>query len=327
MNKEFDYSVESSKALFNNATVGILAINGSGIIIMANAHVLQQFGYSNADELIGKKVELLIPKNLRERHEKHRWDYNEHPQNRPMGIGMDLMGLKKDGTQFPVEISLGHYIIDDKRFALAFINDITQRKEIENRIISLNSVLEEKVEERTQQLSDTVQKLEQQIKETEAARTELMRAHAFEKAILNFAGAIIIATDTDGIVQVFNPVAEKMLDYKAEEVIGKHKLELIHDREETIRRAEEFSKELGIEIKPGIDTYVAKSRLNLENEHEWKLVRKDGNTFTVLLTKTALRDAKGNIIGFLAIAHDISQRKKQKKICKKRWKKKKSWAN
>jgi len=310
LNKEFDYSVESSKALFNNATVGILAVNGSGIIIMANAHLLTQFGYNTADELIGKKVELLIPKSLRERHEKHRWDYNEHPQNRPMGIGMDLMGLRKDGTQFPVEISLGHYTIGNERFALAFINDITQRKEIENRIISLNSILEEKVEERTHQLSDTVQKLEQQIKETEAARAELMRAHAFEKAILNFAGAIIIATNGDGIVQVFNPVAEKMLGYKAEELIGKHKLELIHDPEETISRAEEFSEELGIEIKPGFDTYVAKSRLNLENEHEWILVRKDGSKFTVLLTKTALRDEKGSIMGFLAIAHDISQRKK-----------------
>jgi PAS domain S-box-containing protein len=310
LNKEFDYSVESSKALFNNATVGILAVNGSGIIIMANAHLLTQFGYSTADELIGKKVELLIPKSLRERHEKHRWDYNEHPQNRPMGIGMDLMGLRKDGTQFPVEISLGHYTIGNERFALAFINDITQRKEIENRIVSLNSILEEKVEKRTHELSEIVQKLEQQIKETEDARAELMRAYAFEKAILNFAGAIIIATNADGIVQVFNPVAERMLGYKAEELIGKHKLELIHDKEETINRAEEFSKELGVEIKPGFDTYVAKSRLNLENEHEWTLVRKDGSKFTVLLTKTALRDAKGNIIGFLAIAHDISQRKK-----------------
>jgi PAS domain S-box-containing protein len=310
LNKEFDFNLESSKALFNNATVGILAVNGEGNIIMANGHLLKQFGYDNVSELIGQKVELLIPKNLREKHAKHRWDYNEHPQSRPMGIGMDLMGLRKNGTQFPVEISLGHYKIGDEPHALAFINDITQRKEIENKIISLNTRLEEKVESRTQQLSETVQKLEQQIKETEAARGELMRAHVFEDAILTYAGAIIIATDEKGIIQLFNPVAERMLGYKAEEVTGKHTFELFHDKDETLQRAEEFSKELGVEIKPGLETYVAKSKLNIQNEHEWKLVRRDASKFTVLLTKTALRDAKGNIIGFLAIAHDISQRKK-----------------
>ena len=310
MNKEFDFNLESSKALFNNATVGILAVNGEGNIIMANGHLLKQFGYDNVSELIGQKVELLIPKNLRATHAKHRWDYNEHPQSRPMGIGMDLMGLRKNGTQFPVEISLGHYKIGDEPHALAFINDITQRKEIENKIISLNTKLEEKVESRTQQLSETVQKLEQQIKETEAARGELMRAHVFEDAILTYAGAIIIATDEKGIIQLFNPVAERMLGYKAEEVTGKHTFELFHDSYETLQRAEEFSKELDMEIKPGLETYVAKSRLNFQNEHEWKLIRRDGSKFTVLLTKTALRDAKGNIIGFLAIAHDISQRKK-----------------
>jgi len=310
LNKEFDFNLESSKALFNNATVGILAVNGEGNIIMANGHLLKQFGYDNVSELIGQKVELLIPKNLRATHAKHRWDYNEHPQSRPMGIGMDLMGLRKDGTQFPVEISLGHYKIGDEPHALAFINDITQRKEIENKIISLNTRLEEKVESRTQQLSETVQKLEQQIKETEAARGELMRAHVFEDAILTYAGAIIIATDEKGIIQLFNPVAERMLGYKADEVIGKHTFELFHDSYETLQRAEEFSKELGMEIKPGLETYVAKSRLNFQNEHEWKLIRRDGSKFTVLLTKTALRDVKGNIIGFLAIAHDISQRKK-----------------
>ena len=76
MNKEFDFNLESSKALFNNATVGILAVNGEGNIIMANGHLLKQFGYDNVSELIGKKVELLIPKNLRATHAKHRWNYN-----------------------------------------------------------------------------------------------------------------------------------------------------------------------------------------------------------------------------------------------------------
>src|SRR4051794_8273583 len=81
LDKEFDYNLEISKALFKNATVGILAINNSGSIIMANDYLLKQFEYNDLNELIGQKVEILIPKNLRERHEKHRWDYDQHPQN------------------------------------------------------------------------------------------------------------------------------------------------------------------------------------------------------------------------------------------------------
>lgn len=310
MESNYQPHLESSKVLFNNATVGILAVNSDGIITMANPYLLKQFGYESDKELLGKKVEILIPQALRTRHEKYRSNYSEHPQHRPMGIGLDLMALKKDGSEFPVEISLGYYNINGQHYAIAFINDITQRKEIEKRIISLNAELEQKVEERTQELSKIVHQLELQIKETELARAELVKANAFQKAILDYAGAIIIATDANGIIQLFNPEAERALGYTANEVIGKYTPALFHDEEEMIEKAREFSEELNMVVPEGFETFVIKSRLRLPNRHEWIYVGKKGKKFPVLLTVSVLHDDSGNINGFLGIAHDISQRKK-----------------
>lgn len=308
--EKIDPNLESSKALFNHASIGILAINFDGHITMANPHLLKQFGYSTEEDLIGQKVEILIPQYLRQRHEKHRWDYDRHPQNRPMGIGMDLMGLRKDGTEFPVEISLAHYQINDERFALAFINDITLRKEIEGRILMMNLELEQKVKGRTKELSDIVQKLEQQIKETDAAQEKLATVSAFQKAIVDYAGVIIIATDEKGMIQLFNPEAERALEYSAKEIIGKYSPSIFHDPGEVAQRAMEFSAELGIELKAGFETFVVKSRFHLPNSYEWTYVSKSGRRIPVLLSITALRDSQGKIMGFLGIANDISKRKK-----------------
>ena len=108
---------------------------------MANKYIEHQFGYTES-ELLGLKIEKLIPPRFKERHEKHRDNFIHDPHSRPMGLGMELSGQKKDGSEFPVEVSLGHYTIEKEHFALAFINDITQRKETEQAIKQLNDHLE-----------------------------------------------------------------------------------------------------------------------------------------------------------------------------------------
>ena len=144
------------QALFNFASIGILVTNSKGEIQMANKFIEHQFGYSE-EELNGKKVEVLIPARFKERHVSHRDKYNVDSHSRPMGLGMELAGLRKDGIEFPVEVSLGHYTIENENFALAFINDITQRKETEAAIKRLNAHLEEKVKAGTQSLAHTVE--------------------------------------------------------------------------------------------------------------------------------------------------------------------------
>ncbi|HEV3225099.1 MAG TPA: PAS domain-containing sensor histidine kinase [Puia sp.] len=161
-------------SLFENATEGIVATNGEGNIILVNPSACKMFGYSVA-ELVGKKIELLIPSKLKKGHIKLREGFYHDPKNRVMGHGRDLHAERKDGSLFSVEVSLSTYIQGEERFVIAFIIDITKRKGIEENNIQqkqqlekvtdemrkLNSELEAKVEERTIILREALLRLEE----------------------------------------------------------------------------------------------------------------------------------------------------------------------
>lgn len=161
------------EALFTHASIGILVSNQNGDIIIANPFLLSQFGYT-VKELTGQKVELLIPRRFHHKHVHHRENFTAHLQNRPMGAGMDLFGIRKDGTEIPVEVSLCHYSNKEGDFVVAFVNNISIRKKAEEEIRRLNDELEDKVEERTHQLKELLSKLEE-------SKEELARALSKEK--------------------------------------------------------------------------------------------------------------------------------------------------
>ena len=99
-----------------------------------------------------------------------------------------------------------------------------------------------------------------------------------QRAILDNAGYAIIATTTEGTIISFNPAAERMLGYRADELVGKETPACFHDLDEVVRARREFSDELGETIEPGFEVFVAKARRDLPNEHEWTYVHKDGRS-------------------------------------------------
>lgn len=178
----FSSSDISFETIFNHVNEGVLIVDSEGVIRLCNPKVGEMFGYEDGD-LNHQKVEVLIPDALTGRHEKYRQAYTKHPVKRPMGRNMLLHGKRKNGSEFPIEISLSYYQTNDSIFVIAFIIDITDRSDQQARIErmngelkSLNESLEKKVAERTLVLKEALHELE-------VSRDELSQALENEKGL------------------------------------------------------------------------------------------------------------------------------------------------
>ena len=175
-------SEDKFRALFQYASEGILVIDANGKIILSNPACENLFGYQK-DELLSNPIEILIPQRAIHQHEKHREKYSHNPHPRSMGIGMDLYGKKKDGSEFPVEISLSPFSNDDKNFVIAFIIDITIRKRNEEIFRKQNEELERLANELDKRVKDRTMILEEALHELEKSREELSTALEKEKEL------------------------------------------------------------------------------------------------------------------------------------------------
>jgi PAS domain S-box-containing protein len=137
----------------------MVMVDGQGKIVLVNTQTEKLFGYSR-QELIGSGVDVLVPQKYRDRHPKYRQDFMREPQARAMGAGRDLYGVRKDGSEFPVEIGLNSIQTDEGTLVLSAIVDITQRKQAEEEIQRLNQDLEHRVAARTAELTTANAELE-----------------------------------------------------------------------------------------------------------------------------------------------------------------------
>ncbi|MBZ5696053.1 MAG: sigma 54-interacting transcriptional regulator [Acidobacteriia bacterium] len=174
---------EKRRQLLESVPDATVVVDQTGRIILANAQTERMFGYS-PQELVGQRVEVLIPEDLRDAHVKHRADYGAAPRTREMGAGIELKGKRKDGSTFPVEISLSPFEDQDGHFVVSAIRDVTDRKLAE-----------------------------------EAIRLSEER---FRRLVAEVKDYAILMLDPQGRVQSWNEGAERIEGYQADEIIGRH---------------------------------------------------------------------------------------------------------
>ncbi|MBL7843536.1 MAG: PAS domain S-box protein [Cyclobacteriaceae bacterium] len=189
-------SAETFREIFQGSAEGILMISDSGIIQLANPVSEHMFGYDTG-ELIGKQLEILLPERFRTNHVNYREQFKKNPAPRRMGVGRDLMAVRKDGSEFPVEVSLSYKEINNLFVVVAFIIDITERKKVEEalkhseeQLLIYAAELEKKVQVRTDALNKLVEDLEkanhflqEQIAERKKAEEETKKALDKEREV------------------------------------------------------------------------------------------------------------------------------------------------
>lgn len=195
------------RTLLEAAAEGIVVVDAGGRIVMVNGKAEELFGYRQ-EELLGTSVDILLPESRREVHRSHRAGYMTDPHDRPMGMGLDLVARRRDGSEFPAEIALTHAGDGEDMLVMASVNDITQRKEWEREKTRY-------MEERIRELEDTLNALGQIARPPAASVTARMM------------GLLPLQESAPGVfaelVQEYGRIMDKALEhriYKVEESLS-----------------------------------------------------------------------------------------------------------
>ena len=246
-----------------------VAVDLEGTIVQVNSQTQELFGYTRA-ELIGQKVELLVPDRYRRRHHHHREEFALAPKTRRMGADLDLYGRRRNGSEFPVEISLSPVSTGKGALVLSAIRDISDRKRIAEELRRANEALHRRTAE---QLGEYRSRLALIIDSSEDA---------------------ILSKDLNGIITSWNKGAERIYGYTPEEVIGKH-ISILTPGD----RPDEVEKIL---------KKVAEGE-SIEHYESVRLA-KDGRRLDISISVSPLRNAAGDVVGASVIARDITGQKR-----------------
>jgi PAS domain S-box-containing protein len=290
------------QTIFEQSSLGLVVVDEGGIIVFANQFASNMFGY-NKDEFINLPLEQLMPHRFRERHGKHFGEFLKNHTNRKLGDGMELFAMGKDGMEFPVEISLDAHEVDDKKYSVAFINNISKRVEDKNKNIELNRSLSITVNNRTKELSRTLQTLE-------LLNERLESSLISQKAILDNAKVMLFSTNKIGIIRFFNPEAERLTGYTEKEVVNIETPVIFHKSSEIEICRDELKNKFGLEFENDIDVILEKALRNEICNQECIYINKKGENIPVSLTLTSMKDKKKQLVGFMGVAIDLTERKK-----------------
>ena len=281
------------QSIFTAASEGIIIVNRKGQILMSNPSAQTLFGYS-PEELMKLELEALIPTRFRKNHPKYRHSYFESPKSRGMGQGLDLSALRKDNSEFPVEISLSSFESDGEILTVAFIIDVTLRKTQEKalkesraKVQEYAEKLEEKVQERTYELEHLNLGLQSQVQERKMAESALLETQKLYNAIAeNFPNGIISVLDLDLNYVFVNGAEMASRKWQAEDLIGNPYFDWVGNKKlllpliETLRNeGTEFSKQIDFNR----DTYQV---------HGVPLYDEEENLFQVLIVEENITKQK-----------------------------------
>ena len=270
-------------AIFNSANFSSIATDAKGVIQIFNVGAERMLGYS-ALEVMNQitPADISDPQELIARAKalslelattiKPGFEALVFKASRGIEDIYELTYIRKDGSRFPAIVS------------------VTALRDIQGAIIGYLLI----------GTDNTARK---------QAEEDLLKAGALQNAIFKSANFSSIATDEKGVIQIFNVGAERMLGYKAIDVVNKITPADISDPQEVIARANSLSFELSTPIAPGFEALVFKASRGIEDIYELTYIRKDGSRFPAVVSITALRDAQNTIIGYLLIGTDNTVRK------------------
>jgi PAS domain S-box-containing protein len=249
------FAQNTIERLFEFSPDAILLTDADGVIRAANPRAEELFGYAS-EEILGEHVEILVPARFRGGHPRHRENYTAHPRTRQMGAAMNLFGLRKDGSEFPVDIMLKPMQTESGPAVVTFIRDVTEQRAAQEAIHQNDS-----------------------------------RLRSILESISEYA---IYLLDRDGHVITWNPGAERIKGYTADEVLGLHFSRFFTQEDNDRGHPAELLRQA-----------VAKERVE---EEAWR-VRKDGSRFWANVVITAIRDSTGAVTGFAKITRDVTEQK------------------
>lgn len=280
-------------SLLETAPDAMLIVDGHGAILLANSQTEQLFGY-NREELIGQPVEMLMPARFRGAHAQHRIEFFAVPRLRPMGTGLDLYGLRRDGSEFPVEISLSPFASEGGILVASSIRDVSDRKRAEQELRRAYAELDQRVLQRTAELEIVTQELRARISMHEQTEKDLRQSEErFRLLVEGTKDYAIFMLNPNGVVVSWNLGAERLFGYTTEEAVGST-LDQLYPSEDLQLHT----------LQHVLEQAAAAGHFE---EETWR-VSKEGRRFRAATVTTALRDEEGHLRGFSRITRDVTEK-------------------
>ena len=269
----------------------MVMVNQEGRILFVNAQMERLFGYSR-DELLRMSIDKLVPERFRAKHAGFRRGFLAGPQARAMGGGRDLYALRRDGSEFPVEIGLNPIETEEGIWVLGAIVDISERKRVEEALQKAHDELELRVQGRTSQLREAVEQLNLQMSERWRAEEALRTSERRYRDLFENANDLLFTLDFDGDITSFNRTAELVLGYPRE---AASQLNLVR---------------LTLPGEHGVAVQILKEEAGSGGrEYELSVRAKDGRAIPLEIRSRWIRE-NGRPVGVQCIARDITERQR-----------------